>query len=151
VDASKTDLKEKPAGEVQEATCALEKQVAELTQAIAGLTAEGPRRDRQLEMALQESEESSQLTQKVRDEAAKAQFPALFFAHLRNIATDGAFTKYYSSEDVDVLRSAADMAMSTSTLFLAAREQENAVEEETEEWSTPTESGPSATPTVVKA
>jgi hypothetical protein len=97
-DASKTDLKEKLAGKVQEATCALEEQVAELTQAIARLTAEGPQRDRQLEMALQESTESSQLTQKVRDEAAKAQFPALFFAHLRNIATDGGeFTKYYYS------------------------------------------------------
>ena len=104
-------------------------------------------------MALQESTESSQLTQKVRDEAAKAQFLALFFAHLRNIATDGAeFTKYYPPEDIDVLRSAADMAMSTSTLLLlAAREQENAVEEETEEWSTPTERRPSATPTVVEA
>jgi hypothetical protein len=78
-------------------------------------------------MALQESKGSSQLTQKVLDEAAKDQFPALFIAHLRNIATGGAFTKYYSSEDVDVCAqegSAADMAMSTSNdLWQRARKR----------------------------
>jgi hypothetical protein len=114
VEATEKDLKEKLAGNFQEATCTLEAQVAELTQNIARLTAEGSQRDRQLEMAHQESKEGSILTQKVLGEAAKAQFPALFIAHLRNTATGGAFTKYYSSEDVNVLRSAADMAMSTS-------------------------------------
>jgi hypothetical protein len=87
VEASKKDLKEKLAGKLNDATCLLEAQVAELTQTIARLTAEGSQRDRQLKMALQESKDSSRLTQKVLDEAAKAQFPAPFIApHLRNTA-----------------------------------------------------------------
>ena len=139
VEARTKDLKEKLAGKLNDATCLLEAQVAELTQAIAILTAEGSQqRDRQLEMALQESTENSRLRQKVPDEAAKDQFPALFIAHLRNIATDGELTKYYSSEDVNVLKSAADMAMSTSNDFLAARDEENAavaVEETPIEWA----------------
>jgi hypothetical protein len=75
VEATEKDLKEKLAGNFQEATCTLEAQVAELTQNIARLTAEGSQRDRQLEMAHQESKEGSILTQKVLGEAAKRRRP----------------------------------------------------------------------------
>jgi hypothetical protein len=73
-------------------------------------------------------------------------------AHLHDIKVGCNFTKNLSEEEVLALKHAADMAMSTSTLFLAAREQENAAgEEEPEEWPPPTEWTLSPTPTVVTA
>ena len=75
------------------------------------------------------------------DEAVVSQFPALFKAHLDKIKAGGDFTKLLSEEEVLELKHAADMAMSTSNDFVAAREKENArmaAEDKVEEWSPPT-------------
>jgi hypothetical protein len=72
------------------------------------------------------------------DEAVGSQFPALFKAHLDKIKAGGEFTKMLSKEEVLELKHAADMAMSTSLLFLKAPEQANAriaAEDKVEEWS----------------
>jgi hypothetical protein len=83
------------------------------------------------------------------DEAVASQFPALFKAHLHKTKAGGNFTKMLSEEEVLELKHAADMAMSTSLLFLAApesTEQENArmaAEDKVEGWPPPTKWTPS--------
>ena len=98
----------------------------------------------QLESAKQQVAQSSVWRKDKPDEAVVSQFPDLFKAHLQKIKAGGEFTKMLSEEEVLELKHAADMAMSTSLLFLKAPvspEQENArmaAEDKVEEWSPPT-------------
>jgi hypothetical protein len=96
----------------------------------------------QLDSAIKQLAQSSVLPKDKLDEAVGSQFPALFKAHLHKTKAGGNFTKLFYEEVVLELKHAADMAMSTSLLFLAApdesTEQENAsmaAEDKVEEWS----------------
>ena len=108
----------------------------------------------QLDSANKQVAQSSVLRKDKLDEAVVSQFPALFKAHLHKTKAGGNFTKMFSEEEVLELRHAADLAMSTSLIFLKAPEQENArmaAEDKVEEWSPPTKWTLSHTSTNVKA